>query len=99
VNAIENRSTGFQWQITENGCLNRLKLKVISDVHRPGVGADERESSGAAGKRKWVFLTPDSYHEEGTDPCTLEFSYMKPWLRKIDSRQDIKKLTVFIKNE
>ena len=91
--AIENRSTGYQWEITSNSCGAKFAL---------GTDNYNKDSSnsglmGAGGERVWTYnsLTPDANYMRGV-PCDLKFVYKRPWLTTPDSPSDIKTVTVIV---
>ena len=95
ITGNENRSTGYQWEITENTC--GAKLEAKSDDYSK---TSNSGMMGAGGQRTWVFETlgEDANYIRGM-PCELTFKYKRPWLADLDETAregDKKQITMTI---
>ena len=90
ITGNENRSTGYQWEITDNSC--GAKLSQLSDDYNKEANSG---MMGAGGERVWKFQTlgEDANYIRGR-PCDLTFVYKRPWLKEADNASDRKVVTV-----
>ena len=81
INATENRSTAYEWEIVTDTCESSIKT-VFDDYEAGPQFNDLQDLIGAAGKRTWIFQTPtkemvgDSLHGKN---CFIKFVNHRPW--------------------
>ena len=96
VTAIENRSWGYEWAVT-NECEGNFKL--IDDAFGYEHNVDsEQVMLGRKGRRTMTFETPefDANTVAGIESCTMTFSNKRPWLLEADSPDMVKKMKITV---
>merc|ERR1719446_1304701 len=91
ITAVENRSTGYSWDVTNN-C--GAKFTLADDQYGYEDHYEGEQISGQQGRRTFSFETPTEVADG--EPCEMTFKYKRPWLAEVDSDDDIKKLTFVV---
>ena len=102
VEATENRSTGYAWEIINNDCGGKVTLEsddyaAHAYLESEGHATHGRRLMGEPGRRQFVFTTPgeSSNHIRGL-PCEVTFAYKRPWLDEAEETDPVKKVKITV---
>ena len=70
----EARSDGFKWQLAENECDARFKLRSDKSKKVDHKGGKEGMVVGEPNIHRWIFTTPNSKTLNGVEICKVVFN-------------------------